>query len=129
AFNQPFSIWLMRGFVINVPVELDEAAIVDGCSHFGVFRRVIFPLVLPGMATTAIFSFLLAYQDFLFPLILTGSRSKTLPVAIAQYGAESIEYWSLSAAGAIGIATPVIIFMLFVQRYFVEGLTLGAVKR
>ena len=113
---------------MNVPIELDEAAIVDGCSYLGLFRRIILPLVLPGMATTSIFSFLLAYNDFLFPLILTGTSAKTLPVAIAQYSAESIEYWSLSAAGAIGITVPVIIFMLFVQRYFVEGLTSGALK-
>ena len=113
---------------MGIPDELDEAAIVDGCSLFGTFRRVILPLVLPGMATTSIFSFLLAYHNFLFPLILAASKSKTLPVAIAEYGAESIEYWSLSAAGAVGITAPAIIIMIFLQKYLIRGLTLGAVK-
>ena len=128
AFNQPFSIWLMRGFFLNVPVELDEAAMVDGCTRFGAFRRVILPVVLPSIAATAIFCFLLAYNDFLFALILTGTQAKTLPVAIAGYGAERIEYWSISAAGVIGIMAPVVLIMLFLQRYFVKGLTFGALK-
>jgi len=128
AFNQPFSIWLMRGFFLNVPMELDEAALVDGCTRFGGFLRVVLPTVLPGIAATTIFSFLLAYNDFLFAFILTGTETKTLPVAIAEYGAESIEYWSISAAGVTGIITPVILIMLFLQKYLVKGLTYGALK-
>ncbi len=128
AFNQPFSIWLMRGFFLNVPVELDEAALIDGCTRFEAFRRVVLPVVLPGIAATAIFCFLLAYNDFLFALILTGTEAKTLPVAIAQYGGEKIEYWTISAAGVTGIVAPVILIMLFLQRYFVKGLVSGALK-
>jgi multiple sugar transport system permease protein len=128
AFNQPFSIWLMRGFFLSVPRELDEAAVIDGCSRFGALPRVILPVVAPGIATTAIFSFLLAYNNFLFPLILTGTGAKTLPVAIAEYGAENIKYWSISAAGVTGVVIPIIIIMLFVQKHFVRGLTSGALK-
>jgi len=128
AFNQPFSIWLMRGFFMNVPREIDEAAIVDGCTHLGAVYRVILPVVLPGIATTAIFSFLLAYNDYLFALILTGTNAKTLPVAIAEYGGEDIQYWSISAAGVTGIITPIIVIMLFLQKYFVRGLISGAIK-
>lgn len=128
AFNQPFAIWLMRGFFISVPRELDEAAVIDGCSHLGTLIRIILPVVTPGIATTAIFSFLLAYNNFLFPLILTGPKAKTLPVAIAAYGAEKIQYWSISAAGVTGIVIPIIIIMLFLQKQFVRGLTSGALK-
>jgi len=128
AFNQPFAIWLMRGFFMSVPRELDEAAVIDGCSRLGALTRIILPVVAPGIATTAIFSFLLAYNNFLFPLILTGSRAKTMPVAIAEYGAENIKYWSISAAGVTGVIIPIIIIMIFLQKHFVRGLTSGAIK-
>jgi multiple sugar transport system permease protein len=128
AFNQPFAIWLMRGFMLNVPKELDEAATIDGCGPMSVVWRVIVPVILPGMATTAIFSFLLAYNDYLFALVLTGSGAKTLPVAIGEYGAENILYWSVSAAGVTGVIMPVIVIMIFLQKAFVKGLTSGALK-
>jgi multiple sugar transport system permease protein len=113
---------------MSVPRELDEAAVIDGCSRLGALIRVILPVVAPGIATTAIFSFLLAYNNFLFPLILTGSRAKTMPVAIAEYGAENIKYWSISAAGVTGVIIPIIIIMIFLQKHFIRGLTSGAIK-
>jgi multiple sugar transport system permease protein len=128
AINQPFTIWLMRSFFVDVPVELDEAAMIDGCNRWQAFWHVVLPAVRPGLAVTALFSMLLAYNEFLFALILTGTRTKTLPVAIAEYGGEDINYWSLSAAGAIGIMLPAIIFTLLVQRHLIRGLTFGAVK-
>lgn len=128
ASNQPFAVWLMRGFVLGIPRELDEAAKIDGCSAFGVLWRVILPLAAPGIATATIFSFLLAYNEYLFALILTGTQAKTLPVAIGEYGAEDLTYWSLSAAGVVSIIVPVILIMIFLQRWFVKGLTAGAVK-
>ena len=128
AINQPFTIWLMRSFFLDVPVELDEAAMIDGCNRWQAFRIIVLPAVRPGLAVTALFSALLAYNEFLFALILTGSRTKTLPVAIAEYGGEDISYWSLSAAGAIGIMLPVVIFTIAVQRNLIRGLTFGAVK-
>jgi multiple sugar transport system permease protein len=128
ALNQPFSIWLMRSFFADVPAELDEAALIDGCNRWQAFYMVILPAVRPGLAVTALFSMLLAYNEFLFALILTGSHTKTLPVAIAEYGGEDINYWSISAAGAIGIMLPAVIFTILVQRHLIRGLTFGAVK-
>jgi multiple sugar transport system permease protein len=128
AINQPFTIWLMRSFFVDVPVELDEAAMIDGCNRWQAFWHVVLPTVRPGLAVTSLFSMLLAYNEFLFALILTGSRTKTLPVAIAEYGGEDIHYWSLSAAGAIGIMLPAVIFTILVQRHLIRGLTFGAVK-
>jgi multiple sugar transport system permease protein len=118
----------MRSFFIDVPVELDEAAMIDGCNRWQAFLRVVLPTVRPGLAVTALFSMLLAYNEFLFALILTGSKTKTLPVAIAEYGGEDINYWSISAAGAIGIMLPAVIFTVLVQRHLIRGLTFGAVK-
>ena len=128
AINQPFTIWLMRSFFLDVPIELDEAAMIDGCNRWQAFWLVVLPAVRPGLAVTALFSALLAYNEFLFALILTGSRTKTLPVAIAEYGGEDISYWSLSAAAAIGIMLPVVLFTIAVQRNLIRGLTFGAVK-
>lgn len=128
ASNQPFTIWLMRSFFVDVPVELDEAALIDGCNRWQAFLRVVLPAVRPGLGVTALFSMLLAYNEFLFALILTGSHTKTLPVAIAEFGGEDINYWSISAAGAIGIMLPAVIFTILVQRHLIRGLTFGAVK-
>jgi multiple sugar transport system permease protein len=128
AINQPFTIWLMRGFFVDVPVELYEAAEIDGCGAWQVFSRVALPIVRPGLWVTALFSLLLAYNEFLFALVLTGPDTKTLPVAIAEYGGEDINYWSLSAAAAVGIMLPIVVFMMALQRHLVRGLAMGAVK-
>ena len=128
AINQPFTIWLMRSFFLEVLIELDEAARIDGCNHWQAFIKVIVPAARPGIVVTALFSLLLAYNEFLFALVLTGTQTKTLPVAISEYGGENITYWSLSAAGAIGIMLPVLFFVLFAQRHLIRGMTFGAVK-
>ena len=128
AINQPFTIWLMRSFFVDVPIELDEAAWIDGCNLWQTFTRVALPVVRPGLWVTSLFSLLLAYNEFLFALVLTGASTKTLTVAVAEYGAEDIHYWSLSAAAAIGIMLPVVLFMMAMQRHLVRGLAMGAVK-
>lgn len=128
AINQPFTIWLMRSFFVDVPYELDEAATIDGCNLWQIFYRVALPIVRPGLWVTSLFSLLLAYNEFLFALVLTGPHTKTLPVAIAEYGAEDLNYWSLSAAAAIGIMLPIVLFMMALQRHLVRGLAFGAVK-
>ncbi len=128
ASNQPFAIWLMRGFILGIPKELDEAAAIDGCSTIGTVRRIILPLSLPGIATASIFTFLLSYNEYLFALVLTGQQAKTLPVAIGEYGAEDLTYWALSAAGVVSVILPVVLVMVFLQRWLVRGLTAGAVK-
>jgi multiple sugar transport system permease protein len=128
AINQPFTIWLMHGFFLEIPRDLDEAAAIDGCSNWQAFRIVILPLARPGMTVAALFSLLLSYNEFLFALVLTGTDTKTLPVAIASFGGEDISSWSLSAAGAVGIMLPIVLVMLVLQRHLVRGLTAGAVK-
>ena len=128
AINQPFTIWLMHSFFVDVPAEIDEAAAIDGASEWQVFYKVVLPIVRPGLWVTSLFSLLLAYNEFLFALVLTGPHTKTLPVAIAEYGGEDLNYWSLSAAAAIGIMIPIMLFMMFMQRHLVRGLALGAVK-
>jgi len=128
AINQPFTIWLMHSFFVDVPAEIDEAAAIDGANEWQTFFRVVLPIVRPGLWVTALFSLLLAYNEFLFALVLTGPHTKTLPVAIAEYGGEDLNYWSLSAAAAIGIMIPIMVFMALMQRHLVRGLALGAVK-
>ncbi|MGI9419486.1 MAG: carbohydrate ABC transporter permease [Geminicoccaceae bacterium] len=128
AINQPFTIWLMRSFFLDVPKELDEAACIDGCNLWQTFTKVALPIVRPGLWVTSLFSLLLAYNEFLFALVLTGPSTKPLPVAIAEYGGEDINYWSLSAAAAIGIMLPIVAFMMAMQRHLVRGIALGAVK-
>jgi multiple sugar transport system permease protein len=128
AINQPFTIWLMHGFFVDIPRDLDEAAAIDGCTSWQAFRIVILPLARPGMTVAALFSLLMSYNEFLFALVLTGVKTKTLPVAIASFGGEDISLWSISAAGAVGIMLPIVIIMLLLQRNLVRGLTAGAVK-
>lgn len=125
AFNQPFSVWLMRGFFFDVPHELEDAAMIDGCSRFGAFARVILPAARPGVIATIIFSFLVTYNDLIFALILTGTRAKTIPVAISRYGEELIRYWSFSAAGVTAAIVPVIIIMIFLQKPLLRGFAGG----
>ncbi|MBB5701260.1 multiple sugar transport system permease protein [Ochrobactrum daejeonense] len=128
AINQPFTIWLMHGFFLEIPRDLDEAAAIDGCTSWQAFRIVILPLARPGITVAALFSLLMSYNEFLFALVLTGVKTKTLPVAIASFGGEDISLWSISAAGAVGIMLPIVIIMLLLQRNLVRGLTAGAVK-
>jgi multiple sugar transport system permease protein len=128
AINQPFTIWLMYGFLSDIPRELDESAALDGCNAWQTFTKVILPIARPGVAVAALFSLLLSYNEFLLALILTGSRTKTLPVVIASFGGEDISGWSLAAAGATGIMAPIIVIMVLQQRQLLRGMTMGAIK-
>lgn len=128
AINQPFTIWMLRSFFMNIPEALEEAAMVDGCTRLQAFRHVIVPIMGPGVASAAIFTLLLAYNEYLVPVALTATNAVTLPVAITQFAAEDIKYWSVTAAGCVSIALPIVIIVIFAQRYLVEGLTAGAVK-
>ena len=129
AINQPFTIWMLRSFFVNIPSELDEAAMVDGCTRFQAFRRVIVPVMWPGVVTTGLFSFLLAYNDFLLSSALTNSEKMTMPAAIANaIGAESEALLMQGIAGAVSITIPLIILVAFFQKQIVSGLTQGAVK-
>ena len=129
AINQPFTIWMLRSFFVNIPQELDEAALVDGCTRFQAFRRVIIPVMWPGVVTTGLFSFLLAYNDFLLSSALTNAEKMTMPAAIANaIGAESEALLMQGVAGAVSITIPLIILVAVFQKQIVSGLTQGAVK-
>ena len=129
AINQPFTIWMLRSFFVNIPNELDEAALVDGCTRFQAFRRVIIPVMWPGVVTTGLFSFLLAYNDFLLSSALTNAEKMTMPAAIANaINAESEALLMQGIAGAVSITIPLIILVAIFQKQIVSGLTQGAVK-
>jgi multiple sugar transport system permease protein len=129
GFNLPFVVWMMRGFFNEIPREMEEAARVDGDSRLGALRRVVLPLVAPGLAATSVFCLIVSWNEFLFALTLTQTdAAMTLPVGIAgrvtQY---EIEWGVMSAAGVVAMI-PILVFALAVQRYLVRGLSLGAVK-
>jgi multiple sugar transport system permease protein len=128
TFNLSLVIWMMRTFFDGLPVSLEEAAYIDGASVVQTFLRVTLPLSTPGLATTAIFCFLLSWNDFFYSLILARSDAITAPVAIINFMTyESWEYGKISAGGTI-IMLPVVAFSLLVRKYLVRGLTAGAVK-
>lgn len=129
AINQPFTIWMLRSFFVGIPQELDEAAMVDGCTRLQAFRRVIIPVMWPGVVTTGLFSFLLAYNDFMLSSALTNADRMTMPAAIAgAIGAESDALLMQGVAGAVSITIPLIILVAIFQKQIVSGLTQGAVK-
>ncbi len=126
--NLPFTVWLMRGFIIDVPKEMDEAAFIDGCSVWGVFRRIILPVVRPGLVAAAIFAFISSWNEFLFALILTGGAVKTVPLVASEVITDKEVLWGpMSAIGAM-TAAPIILFTFFVQKYIVRGMSYGAIK-
>ena len=130
AINQPFTIWMLRSFFHNIPTELDEAARVDGCSHFEAFRRVIMPVMWPGVITTGLFSFLLGYNDFLVTSLLLDAQNQTMVPAIASYfNRETTTTDQVEAvAAAVSITAPLFLLVMVFQRQIVSGLTAGAVK-
>jgi len=128
TFNLPFVVWMMKGFFEEIPREIEESALIDGCSDFSVFFRIALPLVAPGLAATAIMVFIFSWNEFLFALILTGTKAVTLPVGIIGYMKETGINWGYMTAGGILALIPVIVFMVLVQKHLVKGLTLGALK-
>ena len=130
AINQPFTIWMLRSFFQNIPTELDEAARVDGCSHFEAFRRVIMPVMWPGVITTGLFSFLLAYNDFLVTALLLDAQNQTMvPAIVGYFNRETTTTDQVEAvAAAVSITAPLFLLVMVFQRQIVSGLTAGAVK-
>lgn len=130
AINQPFTIWMLHSFFRNIPPELDEAARVDGCSHFEAFRRVIIPVMWPGVITTGLFSFLLGYNDFLVTSLLLDAQNQTMVPAIAgMFNRETTATDQVEAvAAAVSITAPLLVLVMVFQRQIVSGLTAGAVK-
>ena len=130
AINQPFTLWMLHSFFLNIPKDLDESAMVDGCTRFQAFRHVIIPIMWPGVITTGLFSFLLAYNDFAVTSLLLSSENETMIPAIASFlGTTQVEGNVMFAVAAVVSATlPLLILILFFQKQIVSGLTAGAVK-
>ncbi len=129
VFSLPFSIWLLRGFFRNIPSELEEAARIDGCTRAKAFTRIILPLSAPGIAATAVFCFILAWNEFMFANTLIMSDSKRmLTVALVASISDFLVKWNELMAGGMITTIPVIIFYLFMQKYITGGLTEGSVK-
>ena len=130
AINQPFTIWMLRSFFMNIPQDLDEAAQIDGCNPFQAFWLVIMPLMWPGVITTGLFSFLLAYNDYLVCALLLDGQSQTMVPAIMQYFNMETTMTDLveSIAAAASITLPLFILVMFFQKQIVSGLTQGSVK-
>jgi multiple sugar transport system permease protein len=128
AVHLPMALWLMANFVRDVPVELEEAARIDGCSTPYMLWRIVVPLIAPGLAATAILTFIFSWNEFAVALNLTAKQTATIPVAIAKFAqGYEIKYGEMAATAALSLV-PALAFLLFGQRYIVKGLTTGAVK-
>jgi len=129
VFNLPFAVWIMRDFFAGLPVDLEESALIDGASRLQAFRLIVLPLAAPGLAATFLFCMMFAWNDYLFALMLTFSRSSTLPMFIAGEGTQSYgpQWWYLSALSLMAVA-PMVIVALLVERYITRGLVVGAIK-
>ncbi len=130
ALNQPFTLWLLHSFFLTVPRDLDEAALVDGCSRFQAFRLAIMPVMWPGVVTTGIFSFLVGYSDFVIcAMLLSESNQTMVPATAAFLGSEQhAGKLMFAVAATVSMIVPLFILIVFFQRRIVEGLTAGAVK-
>ncbi len=128
AFNIPFLVWILMGFFEGIPVDIEEAAAIDGLSPIGTLLRIVIPISTPGLMSSAILSFIMCWNEFLFALILTGSKTSTVPVSLAAMVTQrGVLIGKLSAGTAMAII-PMIIISIFVKKYLVQGLTLGAIK-
>lgn len=130
TFLIPYVMWLMRSFFLSLPRELEESAMIDGCSRYGAFFKIIMPISLPGLISTLIFSMILAWEELLFALVLTNRVASTIPVAIAGIAGDTINGANWGALTAVGTITvvPVVIFALLVQKWLIRGLADGATK-
>ena len=124
----PFAIWMIKGFIDGIPRDTEEAALVDGSSRLQVIRNIVLPMAAPGIVTAAIFCFIIAWNDFLFALILTTNKAVTLTVGLALFQAEEGDLWNLLAAAGIIIMVPMFVLALVIQKHFVQGMTMGAVR-
>jgi multiple sugar transport system permease protein len=127
AFNLPYVVWTMISFFEEIPIELDEAAALDGSSLLGILCRIMVPIAAPGIIATAIFAFILCWSEFLFAVIFTSSTAQTLPVAIASFVTDrGIEWGKMSAAGSV-LIVPLTVLFYSIQRFLIRGLSFGAV--
>jgi multiple sugar transport system permease protein len=128
AFNLPYVIWMMRGYIADIPLELEESALVDGCTRWQMLWKVVFPMARSGLMATAVFTFVFAWNDFIFALILTRTEVITFPVQLTHYMGGQSNFWSKIAAMSVLGTLPIFIAVTLMQRYLVRGISLGAVK-
>ncbi|MFJ9375813.1 carbohydrate ABC transporter permease [Streptomyces sp. NBC_01288] len=128
TFILPFTVWTLRGFIVNIPKELEEAAMVDGCSRTGAFIRVVFPLLAPGMVATSVYGFIQAWNEYLYALMLLSQEHQTATVWLGNFTTKHGTEYAPMMAGATMMAVPIVVLFLIVQRKMAAGLTAGAVK-
>jgi multiple sugar transport system permease protein len=128
AFNLPYVIWMMRGYILDIPRALEESALVDGCSRWQVIWKVVFPMSRAGLFATAIFTFVFAWNDFLFALVLTRTEATTYTVQVTHYFGGQSNFWAKISAMSVLGTLPIFVVVAFMQRYLVRGISLGAVK-
>ncbi|OIJ87545.1 carbohydrate ABC transporter permease [Streptomyces colonosanans] len=128
TFILPFTVWTLRGFIVNIPRELEEAAMVDGCSRTGAFIRVVFPLLAPGLVATSVYGFIQAWNEYLYALMLMSQQNQTATVWLGNFTTKHGTEYAPMMAGATMMAVPIVVLFLLVQRKMAAGLTAGAVK-
>jgi len=128
TFILPFTVWTLRGFIVNIPKELEEAAMVDGCSPTGAFMRVVFPLLAPGMVATSVYAFIQAWNEYLYALMLLSQKNQTATVWLGNFTTKHGTEYAPMMAGSTMMAVPIVVLFLLVQRKMAAGLTAGAVK-
>jgi multiple sugar transport system permease protein len=128
AFSLPYVIWMMRGYIQDIPIELEESALVDGCTRWQVFRKVVWPMARAGLFATAVLTFVLAWKEFIFALVLTRNTATTFPVQVTHYFGGQSNFWAKIAAMSVLGTLPIFVAVALLQRYLVRGLSLGAVK-
>lgn len=128
AFSLPYVIWMMRGYITDIPIELEESALIDGCGRWSVLVKVVFPMVRAGLAATAVFTFVFAWNDFIFALVLTRTEVTTFPVQLTHYFGGQSNFWSKIAAMSVLGTLPIFVAVTLMQRFLVRGISLGAVK-
>ena len=128
AIVMPFAIWMIKGFIDGIPLDTEEAAMIDGSSRLQVIRNIVLPMAAPGLLTAGIFCFIISWNEFLFALILTNKDSVTLPIGLALFKAEEGDLWNLLSAAGIIIMVPMFVLALIIRNYFVQGMTMGAVR-
>ncbi len=128
TFNIPFTIWMMRGFIEDMPIELEEAGWVDGCSRLTGIIKILLPLITPGLVATSIFCVINSWNEFVFANFLTSIQAKTIPTSVMMYLSVSGVKWGEMAATGVMAVLPVLIFAIIVQKHMIRGLTFGSVK-
>jgi len=128
TFALPFAVWMLAGFFSSIPRDIEQAALVDGASHWGALFRVVLPVARPGIVAVSVFAFMTAWGEVLFASVLTTTSTRTLGIGLQEYATQSNTDWNQLMAASVVVSVPVVIGFLALQRYLVRGLTAGSVK-